>query len=157
MDAVPPPIVISIPADAKLAAVQIPKDWILEGDPQAKSALLSRSTDGTAVTVVWETTKGKFRWYFGIDETVNVLDGEVFVTDEKNVEHRLGPGDVAYFPGGSWSVWRVPDRLRKIAFIRHGVSGPAALVARVWDRIAGWFSSAPPKPPMAAAPATAKP
>ncbi|MFT4097588.1 MAG: cupin domain-containing protein [Rhodoblastus sp.] len=144
MDAAPPPIIISVPADAQMTAIQIPKDWILDGEPQAKSAVLSRSADGMAVTVVWETTKGRFRWYFNIDETVSVIDGEVFVTDEKNVERRLGPGDVAYFPGGSWSTWRVPGHLRKIAFIRHGVSGPAALVARVWDWCAGWFAPAPP-------------
>ncbi len=149
MDAAPPPIVISVPANAEMSAIQIPKDWILDGEPQAKSALLSRSTDGMAVTVVWETTKGRFRWYFNIDETVSVIDGEVFVTDEKNVERRLGPGDVAYFPGGSWSTWRVPDHLRKIAFIRHGVSGPAALVARVWDWVAGWFAPTPPAAPAA--------
>ena len=144
MDAPPPPIVISIPADAQLESAPINKDWILEGDPQARRAQLSRSQDGAAVTVVWETTKGKFRWYFGIDETVDIVDGEVFVTDEKKVEHRLGPGDVAYFPAGSWSVWRVPDHVRKIAFIRHGIAGPVAYIQRAWDRIAGWFASGPP-------------
>lgn len=156
MDALPP-IVISQPADATMSASTIPSDWILDGQPQARSAVLSRSTDGTAVTVVWETTKGTFRWHFGVDETVNVLEGEVFVTDEKNVEHRLGPGDVAYFPGGSWSTWRVPDRLRKIAFIRHGVSGPAALVARAWSRVTRFFASSQAPTPMAAAPVVARP
>ena len=135
-----------------MSPVRIPKDWILEGDPQAQSALLSRSTDGMAVTVVWQTTGGKFRWYFNIDETVNVLEGEVFVTDEKNVERRLGPGDVAYFPGGSWSVWRVPDHLRKIAFIRHGVSGPIGFLARAWDWVAGLFAAAPPAATVAGRP-----
>jgi len=142
LDAGPPPIVISMPAEAKMNPVTIPKDWIVEGAPQAQSALLSRSTDGMAVTVVWETTKGTFRWYFNIDETVTVLDGEVFVTDTQNVERRLGPGDVAYFPGGVWSTWRVPGRLRKIAFIRHGVSGPIGFLARAWDWVAGWFPAA---------------
>lgn len=147
LDAAPPPVVISVPADAKLLAAPIPKDWVIDGDPQARRALLSRSADGAAVTVVWETTKGKFRWYFNIDETVSVLDGEVFVTDEKNVEHRLGPGDVAYFPAGTWSVWRVPDHLRKIAFIRHGMAKPVAFLARAWDWVAGWFAPAPSKNP----------
>jgi len=133
-----------------MSPVQIPRDWILDGDPQAQSALLSRSTDETAVTVVWQTTRGKFRWHFAIDETVNVLEGEVFVTDGKDVEHRLGPGDVAYFPAGSWSVWRVPDRLRTIAFIRHGVSRPIGFLARAWDWVAGWFAST--RPPSMLAP-----
>ena len=141
MDAGPPPIVISMPAEAKMSPVTIRRIGSSRA-PQAQSALLSRSTDGAAVTVVWETTRGTFRWYFNIDETVTVLDGEVFVTDSQNVERRLGPGDVAYFPGGVWSTWRVPDRLRKIAFIRHGVCGPIGFLARAWDWVAGWFPAA---------------
>lgn len=144
MDAAPPPVVISVPADAKLVAAPIPKKWILEGKPEARSAVLSRSPDNAAVTVVWETTKGVFRWHFQIDETINVLDGEVFVTDQDHREHRLGPGDVAYFPAGTWSTWRVPDHLRKIAFVRHGMAKPIARLSRAWDWMASWFVKAPP-------------
>ena len=143
MDA-PPPIVISVPADAQMQAAPIPQDWIIDGKPDARRALLSRSSDGAAVTVVWETSKGRFRWYFNIDETVDIIDGEVFVTDEKNVERRLGPGDVAYFPAGSWSVWRVPERVRKVAFIRNTVPTPLAFLARAWNWVASWFTPAPP-------------
>ncbi|MDE2363064.1 MAG: DUF861 domain-containing protein [Hyphomicrobiales bacterium] len=143
LDALPPPVVISAPADAKLVDAPIRPDWIIDGDPHARRAELSRSADGAAVTVVWETSKGKFRWYFNIDETVDIVDGEVFVTDEKNVERRLGPGDVAYFPAGAWSVWRVPDHVRKIAFIRHGMARPVAYLARVWDWAAAWFARPP--------------
>lgn len=144
LDAAPPPIVISVPADAKLESAPIPQDWIIEGKPEARRALLSRSADGAAVTVVWETSKGKFRWYFNIDETVDIVDGEVFVTDERNQERRLGPGDVAYFPAGTWSTWRVPDHLRKIAFIRHTMPTPIAWLTRAWNWVANWFSPAAP-------------
>jgi len=146
VDAAPPPVVISTPAATQLAPAPIPSDWILDGKPEARRAELSRSPDGAAVTVVWETSKGRFRWYFNIDETVNILDGEVFVSDGKNAERRLGPGDVGYFPAGTWSVWRVPDHVRKIAFIRHGMATPIAFLARAWDWVAGWFA---PKPPQA--------
>jgi hypothetical protein len=143
LDAAAPPVVISTPAQAVMQAAPINPDWILDGHPEARRAELSRSPDGAAVTVVWETSKGKFRWCFNIDETVDIIDGEVFVSDEKNVERRLGPGDVAYFPAGTWSVWRVPDHVRKIAFIRHGMAGPVAFFARAWDWAAGWFARAP--------------
>lgn len=93
--------------------------------------------------MVWETDKGKFRWHFNIDETVSIIDGEVFVTDEKNEERRLGPGDVGFFPAGTWSVWRVPERVRKIAFIRHTVPTPVAYMARAWNWAASWFASRP--------------
>ncbi len=143
MDASVPPVVISVPAETALAAAPIPSDWIIEGKPEARRAELSRSPDGAAVTVVWETSKGKFRWYFNIDETVDIIDGEVFVTDDKGAERRLGAGDVAYFPAGTWSVWRVPDHLRKIAFIRHGMAKPVAFLARAWDWAAAWFARPP--------------
>ena len=141
LDAAAPPVVISSPAEAQLQAAPIPQDWIIDGKPEARRAELSRSPDGAAVTVVWETTAGKFRWYFNIDETVDIIDGEVFVSDEKGAERRLGPGDVGYFPAGTWSVWRVPDHLRKVAFIRHGMPRPLAFLARAWDWVAGWFVS----------------
>lgn len=143
VDAAPPPVVISIPAQAQMNAAPIPADWILEGSPQARRAELSRSADGAAVTVVWETDRGKFRWHFNIDETVDIIDGEVFVTDERNVERRLGPGDVAFFPAGTWSVWRVPERVRKIAFIRHTMPTPVAYLARAWNWTASWFVTKP--------------
>ena len=132
MDALPP-IVIARPADAQLLAAPIPKGWIIAGAPEARAAELARSSDGAAVTVVWETSAVVFRWRFDVDETVHVLEGEVYVTDEKSVERHLGPGDVAYFPAGAWSVWRVPDRLRKIAFVRHDMPFLISYFVRAWN------------------------
>jgi uncharacterized cupin superfamily protein len=43
------------------------------------------------------------RWHYAVDETVHIISGEVIVTDEQGRVHRLGPGDMAFFPAGSHS------------------------------------------------------
>ena len=54
------------------------------------------------------------RAHYSVDETVHIISGEVFVTDDGGAERRLGPGDMAFFPAGSASTWRVPSEVRKI-------------------------------------------
>ena len=49
----------------------------------------------------------------------DIISGEVFVTNEKGEECRLGPGDVAFFPAGSRSTWRVPVAVRVRLSRRH--------------------------------------
>ncbi len=88
----------------------------------------------------WDCTAGRFRWHFGWEETVVILEGEVSVTDAANVTTTLRPGDVAYFPANSWFVWEVPTYVRKIAFCRRPVGRPARLLARAIDTVGGLFS-----------------
>ena len=83
------------------------------------------SADGTAWTAAWSCTAGRFHWHYSVDETVQILSGEVFITDELGRQRRLGPGDMAFFPAGAHSVWYVPHEVRKLAVCRHRV--PRAL------------------------------
>jgi uncharacterized cupin superfamily protein len=105
----------------ELRPAPIPTDWVIEGSPVARSRRLSTSPDTTSSTMVWTCTLGKFHWYYSVDETLYILEGEVFVTNEKDEIRRLGPGDLAFFPARSHSVWHVTKDLRKIAFCRHGI------------------------------------
>src|ERR1700686_4607215 len=57
--------------------------------------------DGTSSGMAWACTGGRFDWYYALNETVPIISGEVFVTDENGKIHRLGPGDMAFFPAGS--------------------------------------------------------
>ena len=118
---VPKAITFAVPADLKLKPAPIPADWVIEGNPQARSRRLSTSPDTTSSTMVWTCTPGKFHWHYNVDETLYILEGEVFVTNEKDEVRRLGPGDVAFFPAGSDSVWRVTKDIRKIAFCRQSM------------------------------------
>jgi uncharacterized cupin superfamily protein len=38
----------------------IEPSWIIEGNPVARSCVLSESADGFASTIVWECSEGKF-------------------------------------------------------------------------------------------------
>ena len=58
--------------------------------------------------MAWSCTAGRFTWNYIIDETLHVISGEAFVTDEKGEVRRLGPGDMVYFPAGSRSNWYIP-------------------------------------------------
>ena len=123
----------------------ISTDWIFSGKPQACSKLLARSHDGTSYVVVWECSAGRFEWHYTEDETVTIILGEVFIT-EKGEERRLGQGDMAFFPAGSTCVWRVADRVRKVAVMRKSLGYPLGFGVRAWYkllRIAGQGDKSP--------------
>lgn len=101
--------------------------WVLSGTPRARLAEHSRSADDAAVTSVWDCTQGSFRWYFGWDETVIILEGEVHVTAEDGTERVLKAGDIAYFKGKTWATWSIGTYVKKIAFVRKPFPAPVAL------------------------------
>ena len=124
------------PFKTALRPASIRKDWVLEGDNQTFAKLIAHTDDGSADVYVWQTGKGKFHWNYDQDEIVSVIDGEVFITDETtHVERRLGAGDVAFFPQGARTTWRVPDHIRKVATLKHMLPGPLAATVR-WLRYA---------------------
>ena len=128
-------IVIADPATVLLEPAPITPDWIVEGKPEARAKELARSDDGTSVVVAWSCTAGRFHWHYSVDETVHVISGEVWVTNEDDVERRLGPGDMAFFPAGSSSVWRVPAEVRKLAVCRHALPQPLGFALRAWRKL----------------------
>lgn len=129
-------IVFGDGGEVSLDACPINPAWVIEGAPMARNAILSRSADGGACTLIWDCTAGLFNWRYDIDETVYVLEGEVVVRDESGAEHRLGPGDSAFFPAGSSAVWRVEKYVRKVAFCRNPVPQPIMFAARVVKKLA---------------------
>ncbi len=107
--------------------------WILSGEPQARSIEVSRSPDGASNTIIWDCTAGTFRWYFGVDETVHILDGEVIVSDANGNMRTLRTGDIGFFPAGTWMTWRVENYVRKVAFLRHPPPQPFGALLRVFN------------------------
>lgn len=130
-----------IPPKAEALARLEPKDapiepsWILSGDPKARSALHSISEDGAATTTVWDCTAGSFRWHFGWDETVLILEGSVDVTAEDGSRRTLAAGDVAFFAAGTTAVWEIPVYVRKLAFCRRPFPAPVSAALRLRDRL----------------------
>lgn len=124
------PIVLETAASVELNSEPIPKDWILSGSPEARAKKLAKSADFTSYIMVWDCTPGRFTWHYNKDETLVVVSGEVFITNEGGVERRLGPGDFAFFPGGSSATWNVTSRLRKVAVVRETMPRPLGFVIR---------------------------
>ncbi len=130
-------IEIVTPATVELEAnaEPIPVNWVLSGEPKARSKLLARSHDWTSSLVVWECTAGRFRWHFSQDEVIIVVSGETFVIDEKGGERRLGPGDVGFFPAGSSCTFLVTDRIRKVAVLKESMWRPIGFGLKVCKKI----------------------
>jgi uncharacterized protein len=140
--AVSQPVVFAVPADVELEPAPIPAAWIIEGAPQARSKRLAYSADSTSTIMAWSCTPGRFDWYYTVDETLHIISGEVFVTDEKGATRRIGPGDMVFFPAGSRSTWHVTKEVRKLAVCRHSMPRPLGFALRAWnklvDRITGF-------------------
>jgi uncharacterized cupin superfamily protein len=136
-DAVSNPVVFATPADVDLDPAPIPADWIIEGNPQARSKRLAASADGTSTVMAWSCTAGRFKWHYTVDETIHLISGEVFVTDENDNVRRVGPGDMVFFPAGSVSTWYIPDHVRKFAVCRHSMPRVAGFALRAWNKIVG--------------------
>jgi len=137
------PIVSARLSETPLASAPIRPEWILAGTPQARVAELARSADGASLTAMWDCTAGTFDWYFGGDETVHILEGEVEVAGG-GVSRVLRPGDVALFRAGTWARWHVPRYVRKLAFCHDALPRPVSLwlrasrkAGRIRRRLAG--------------------
>src|SRR5882724_1408728 len=93
-------------------------DWVLEGNPVTRNQVLSSSADGTASTLIWDCTAGRFNWFYDVDETIYVIQGGVVVKDYGGSPRRLQAGDAIFFPAGARAEWHVEHYIRKIAFCR---------------------------------------
>jgi len=135
------PIIIVPSASPELGSAPIPADWISGGTPEARSRQLVRSSDRASSVMAWSCTAGRFNWQYTVDETVHIIEGEVFVTDENGREHRLGPGDSAFFPAGSSSAWYVPVYVRKVAVCRQSMPFLFAFALRAWNMMARFMGT----------------
>jgi uncharacterized cupin superfamily protein len=137
-----PPVVFSS-MTTELTAAPINPAWIIDGEPAARNALLSRSDDYTTSTILWDCTSGRFHWYYSIDETVHILEGSVTVDDGHSPPRKLVPGDTAFFPKGSHAVWHVENYVKKVAFCRIVLPEPVGTLLKVARAVKNWVS--PPK------------
>ena len=134
-----------------LTAAPIRPEWIIAGRPVARARPLTVSSDGTGSSFAWDCTAGSFHWFFGGDELVHILEGEVHV-ESGLTQRRLGPGDVALFRAGTWARWHVPVYVRKLAVCQDALPAPVSLlltvrrkVRRLSDRLFGEAGVLPPE------------
>ena len=112
-------------ASVALEPLPIRPQWILEGTPVARYKVLSISRDGTAKTVIWDCTAGRFNWFYDIDETVYVLEGSVVLKNGDGTSKEVRAGDVVYFRAGSHAEWTVPELKKRAKEL--GISGYSSL------------------------------
>lgn len=117
-------------AGAKLAPAPIEPSWVIDGNPQARACTLSQSADRSAWTVVWECTKGRFNWYYDLDETILILEGAIVLESDILPPTRYGPGSVILFRKGAHARWYVDNYVKKLAFCRRAHPVPLAFVLR---------------------------
>jgi len=107
----------------------------LSGSPVTRTVNVVRSRDWTSNIVVWECSAGCFRWHYVKDETLVVISGEAFISDDNGQERRLGPGDLGFFPAGTSCIWRVPEGVKKIAILRETMWRPIGVCLKVWKKL----------------------
>jgi uncharacterized cupin superfamily protein len=116
-------------AKLPLNACPITPTWVLEGNPVARNAVLSYSADGSASTLIWDCTAGRFKWYYDVDETIYVIEGGMTIKDGGGTR-RLTAGDTIFFPKGAVAEWTVESYIRKVAFVRTPLPYPLTFAKR---------------------------
>mgnify|MGYP003707162913 FL=1 len=117
----------------------IEPSWIIEGNPVSHSHILSTSADGTASTIIWSCTEGKFNWYYDFDETIMILEGSIVLESDGMPAKRYGVGDVIFFRDGAHAKWHVEGYVKKIAFCRKTNPALIGFMVRVVNKLKRMF------------------
>lgn len=125
--------------NVELKPAPIEPSWILDGDPQATSCTVSRSSDGLGCTIVWHCTQGKFDWYYDFDETILILEGSIVLESEGMPAKRFGPGDVIVFRDGAHAKWQVEGYVKKLAYCQKTQPYVLGLAARALNKLKRMF------------------
>jgi uncharacterized protein len=127
----------------ELVPAPIEPSWVIEGNPQARSRLLSTSACNTARTMIWSCTEGKFHWYYDVDETIVILEGSVVLEGDGMPPRRFGVGDVVYFRDGAHATWHVEGHVKKIAFLRASNPFPLSIAIRAANKLRSFIARKP--------------
>ncbi|MBR1132214.1 cupin domain-containing protein [Bradyrhizobium iriomotense] len=126
-----------------LKPAPIEPSWIIEGNPEARSHLVSRSACKTAWTMIWSCTQGKFNWHYDFDETVVILEGSIMLEVDGAPPTRYGAGDVILFRTGAHAKWHVEDRVKKVAFCRLNNPAPLGFAIRAANKLKSMMPGQP--------------
>ncbi len=98
-----------------MPAVELPPEEILEGTPNARCLFTAENEERGATAGFWSCEPGRYEFYFGYDEFVYIVEGEVTVTDCRpgGPTRTLAPGDTAHFPTGCTTIWQITSKLTK--------------------------------------------
>ena len=135
------PLIETGHSSVELKPAPIEPSWSIEGNPEARSHSLSTSADGTATTLIWSCTEGKFNWYYDFDETIMILEGSIVLESDGLPPKRYGVGDVIFFRDGAHAKWHVEGHVKKIAFCRKTTPAVIGFMIRVVNKLKRMFLS----------------
>ena len=112
--------VISSPAASELNIDLLPEREVVEGSREARTCIHAEADDDACRSGGGSWPCGTYRFFFPYEEHTYIIEGKVEVTDDLNgkVLHVLGPGDMAFFPVGSKTVWKIVEPLKKFFVMR---------------------------------------
>jgi hypothetical protein len=120
----------------ELKTCPIHGSWILEGQPEARVAVLSDgSSDASAFMVMWDCTAGRFNWFYSIDETVYILEGAVTLTLPSGATRKLMAGSSHFFARGTQVQWQIDRYVRKVAFCHEPMSAKVFNAKRLFRAV----------------------
>lgn len=96
-----------------LPSMPLPQEEILEGVPDARCLFTAESADQGACAGFWSCDVGRYEFYFGYDEFVYLIEGEVTVTQVGGRTFSMKPGDTAHFPQGCTAIWAITKKMTK--------------------------------------------
>lgn len=100
------------PRPAQLPPFPLPQEEILEGVPDCRGLFTAESADEGASAGFWSCDVGRYEFYFGYDEFVYLIEGELTVhCDGRSFAMRAG--DTAHFPQGCTTVWEITRKMTK--------------------------------------------
>ena len=96
----------------------IPAGQVLAGKPDASTRPMHHDPDGNYAVGIWSCTPGTFKWTFGRDEFIYVIEGEATVTYASGKLITIRAGDAVYFPKGD-VTWNVVKTIKKVFAARE--------------------------------------
>lgn len=100
---------------AQIPEMPLPAEEILEGVPDARCLFTAESADEGASAGFWSCDVGRYEFYFGYDEFVYMVEGQLRVTEcgPGGKTFELRAGDTAHFPQGCTTIWEVTQKMTK--------------------------------------------
>lgn len=105
-------------ASAMLLPDPLPKKSLVAGQPDASTRPMHNEPDGSYAVGIWRCTPGSFRWTFGRDEFVYVIEGEATVKYSSGKLITIRAGDAVYFPKGD-CTWTISKTIKKVFAARE--------------------------------------
>ena len=96
-----------------LPDMPIDPELITAGNPVARGTVLTQSSDKRLSSGLWSCEPGEFDWDYTWDEFVHILEGRVTITEADGKSYNIDPGDMAHFPIGLKTHWKVIETVRK--------------------------------------------